>query len=208
MHTFYIARKLQCNFFKLLYYKFSYSFQMDISELIITIIFICTSWTNILFVYTFPTSNTGVVEFFMSRSNRTALHTYGLREAFDIVFKSKNCFGDLKSCPTEVKNGTELLVNERSTCPWYYEVNRDPERYPEIILNAVTPCTNSCIGRDDNFQCYPVTRKIQVLKFKEEFNAAYRIYLPNEIAITVGFTCGSRRMAVNITPPSVTTAFL
>ena len=143
----------------------------------------------------------------MRQSDRTAVHTYGLQDAYDAVFESEDSFGDLKSCPTEVKKGADLPVNERSTCPWYYEVNRGPDRYPEVILNAVTPCTNSCIGRDDNFQCYPVTRKIQVLIFKGKYNSTYRIYEPNDIDITIGYTCGSRKMANNITPPSITPTF-
>ena len=180
---------------------------MGLSEQLIPIVFIITCWSDTLFVFTFPTSNTGVVEFFMRKTHRSALHTYGLQDAYDSVFESEDSFGNLKSCPTEVKNGADVSVNERSTCPWYYEVNRDPDRHPEVILNAVTPCTSSCIGRDDTYQCYPITRNIQVLKFKQDYNSTYRIYEPNNIDITVGFTCGSRRITVNTTPLSITPTF-
>ena len=172
---------------------------MDMLVHPVSTMFVFTSLLRNYYVASFPTSNTGGVEFFIRQSHRTTLHNYGLQDAFDTVFESEDSFGDLKQCPTVAKTGADVAVNERSTCPWYYEINRDPGRHPEVILNAVTPCTSSCIGRGDDYQCYPITRNIQVLTYKQDYNSTYRIYEPNDIDITVGFTCGSRKLTVNRT---------
>ena len=175
---------------------------MDVSEQLISTIIILNFWSNDLFVFTFPTNTPGVMECFMRKTYQSARQTH-IQVVYDTVLESGDSL-DARSCPTEVRNGADLPVNERSTCPWYYEVNRDTNRYPEVILNAVTPCTSSCIGRDETYQCYPITRNIQVLKFKQDYNSTYRIYEANDIDITVGFTCASRRMILNRIPLSPT----
>ena len=180
-------------------------FQMDMSEQFISTIFIFTFWSNDLFVFTFPTNTSGVMQCFMTQTHQSARQTH-IHDASDTVLESEDSL-DARSCPTEVRNGAYLPVNERSTCPWYYEVNRDTNRYPEVILNAVTPCTSSCIGRDDTYQCYPITRNIQVFKFKQDYNSTHRIYEPSDIDITVGFTCASRRMILNRIPLSITPTY-
>ena len=71
---------------------------MGLSEQLIPIAFIITCWSDTLFVFIFPTSNTGAVEFFMRKTHRSALHTYGLQDSYDSVFESEDSFDNLKKC--------------------------------------------------------------------------------------------------------------
>ena len=115
---------------------------------------------------------------------------------------SKRAFGDLAQCPTTVKTNATLPVSAKSTCPWYYEISHRPNRYPATILNAVTPCTDKCIGGNGDLQCLPMTRTIDVFNDMEEASGEIR-YESEEIEITVGFSCGARYMVENV--PAATT---
>ena len=125
--------------------------------------------------------------------------------AEQIQENNKRAFGDLAQCPTTVKTNATLPVSAKSTCPWYYEVSHKPNRYPATILNAVTPCTDKCIGENGDLQCLPVTRTIEVFNDMEEASGEIR-YEPEEIDITVGFSCGARYMVENVPETTTTSA--
>ena len=150
----------------------------------------------------------GVVEFAMRKPDHDQVNWYGkdtnleqIREESERNFDSRNH----GKCPTEMKTGSNLPVNEKSTCPWYYEVSHDGTRYPPDILIAKSNCT-TCIGNNGDFQCHPVVRTIQVLYEKTE-DSGYVTYEARDISIPIGFTCGSRDMAANVvtTPAPATT---
>ena len=161
----------------------------------------------VLLAYSHPVRekrNVNVVEFFMKKTKHDQINWYGTDQSVDQIRESsERAFGYLAQCPATVKTDATLPVSAKSTCPWYYEVSHKPNRYPANILNAVTPCTEKCIGGNGDLQCLPVTRTIEVLNEKEEVSGEVR-YETEEIEITVGFTCGARYMVKNV--PAATTA--
>ena len=149
--------------------------------------------------------NTNIVEFYMKKPKHDQINWYGTDQSLDQIREaSERAFGYLAQCPATVKTDATLPVSAKSTCPWYYEVSHKPNRYPANILNAVTPCTDKCIGGNDGLQCLPVTRTIKVFNEKEEALGEIR-YESEEIEITVGFSCGARYMVENV-PAATTTA--
>ena len=151
--------------------------------------------------------NMNTTEFFMSRGIHDEINWYGLGcEALDEYREqSERNFGNTDECPKEMKQGYDLPENEKSNCPWYYEVDHKSTRYPNNILVARTPCF-SCIGYDsDYFQCHPITRNITVYN-KIEYVEEEIKYETEEIEIPVGFTCGARDFVngyVNTATPTI-----
>ena len=141
-------------------------------------------------------SNT--VEFFMKKTLHDQINWYGTDQSLDSIReKSERAFGYLGQCPATVKTGADLPVSAKSTCPWYYKVDHNPNRYPANILYAVTPCTDTCIGGNDNLQCLPVVRTVETMIESGEDTGNIK-YETKEEQITVGFTCGARYMAENV----------
>ncbi|XP_038057448.1 interleukin-17A-like [Patiria miniata] len=74
--------------------------------------------------------------------------------------------------PTMSSSGSTLscpLMSSESkwTCPWTYDTNYDPDRYPSVIPFAMCSC-QGCINRAGeeapDMQCRPVMYKQQVLR--------------------------------------------
>lgn len=150
-------------------------------------------------VCSFPTSQTNgnTFEFSMRKTNHDEIDWYAKDTTLDSIReKSERSLGNLEQCPSAVKTGTNLPVNEVSTCPWYYSVDHSPNRYPADILIAKTPCT-TCIGSNGDTLCHPITRSIQILKEKETMSGDVN-YEAEDIEIPVGYTCGSRNMVDNV----------
>ena len=137
-------------------------------------------------------------EFFMSKGVYEEINWYGLAcETLDQVREhSERNFGNIDVCPQEIKRGNDLSENDKSNCPWYYELNHRSTRYPNNILIARTPCF-SCIGYDsDYFQCLTITQNVTVFNKIEDVSGELK-YEAEEIEIPVGFTCGARDFANN-----------
>ena len=148
-------------------------------------------------VYTFPAGNANTVEFFMKHSTHDQVDWYQTSQILEQERQnSERSFGNTHKCPKEVKTGANLLVNEKSTCPWFYKISHDSARYPKDILYANTPCIH-CIGSNETLQCHPVKRTIQVLIQQEEISGEIR-YEPQDIEISIGFTCGSPNFVDNV----------
>ena len=169
--------------------------QMKIQNLVTKAVSVVLSLAAV--VYTFPAGNSNTVEFFMKNSTHSEVKWYESDPHLNEERQnSEISFGNVHVCPSEVKTGANLLVNEKSTCPWYYKISHDPSRYPNDILYAHTPCTH-CIGSNGNLQCHPVKRTVQVLIQQGENSGEIR-YESKDIEIPVGFTCGSRDFVDNV----------
>ncbi|XP_077995876.1 interleukin 17-like protein [Glandiceps talaboti] len=95
----------------------------------------------------------------------------------------------IEPCPLEYGSGAAL--NERSNCPWYYEVNTDMSRYPRSLNEA--HCHNCLFCITDNsqhssWQCQPVTYDIWVLSRSVCIDGVYQ-YQPVLESIGVSCTC-------------------
>ncbi|XP_064645454.1 uncharacterized protein LOC135498851 [Lineus longissimus] len=49
-------------------------------------------------------------------------------------------------CPTTLNTSSKAKLNQRSECPWKYEIDRNPFRDPQVILQA-RPLCRRCIGQ-------------------------------------------------------------
>jgi len=93
-------------------------------------------------------------------------------------------YGD-RTCPTELpKTGDQ---EQRSTCPWYYVINHDENRFPADIAEARCRCER-CIGGHTVNQCERVFYHQRVLKRKGEKDGMYR-WEPAWEKIATGCTC-------------------
>lgn len=126
-------------------------------------------------------------------------------------YKSKEALGSINGekprCPATVFTGINDPSEKRSTCPWYYAIDHDPNRFPPTVLKAQSACTE-CIDSNGNYQCVGITRPMSVLKKSASKDSnGNSIWFEDEIRITVGFTCAGRRFADNAatSAPAVTT---
>lgn len=56
------------------------------------------------------------------------------------------------SCPTGALQGSNLMLNQRATCPWVYVEQRNETRHPRTITQAVCyDCTGCLRGRHGKF---------------------------------------------------------
>ena len=150
--------------------------------------------------------SSSTVEFFMKKALHDQINWYGTDQSLDTIREtSERAFGYLPTCPATVKTDPNLPVSAKSTCPWYYKVDHNPNRYPANILYAVTPCNVTCIGGNDDLQCLPVVRTIETMTEKGNESGSIR-YETTEEQITVGFTCGARYMAENPGKATTTSA--
>ena len=148
------------------------------------------------------------VEFFMKKTlyDQINWHSICTDQILDAIRQSsERAFGNPSKCPAKIKTDRSLPDSARSTCPWYYEVDHNPSRYPANILKAVTPCTDTCIGGTDYHQCLPVVRTIETLTKKGDESGSIKFETMEE-PITVGFTCGARYMAENPGKSTTTSA--
>ena len=147
-------------------------------------------------VYALPI---GVLEFHMDQQEHDKVDWYERDNALEQIRKKSERNYDIRNsgrCPTEIKTGgPDVPINERSTCPWYYHVEHDGNRYPTDLLIAVSNCT-TCIGSNGDNLCQPITRDITV--FVQTVEPSGNVtFVPEVKRIPVGFTCASRIMQPN-----------
>ena len=97
------------------------------------------------------------------------------------------------SCPTELPNAGDQEL--RATCPWYYVINHDENRFPADIAEARCRCERCVHGQSVN-QCERVYYNHRVLRRIGETEGVYR-WVPTWEKISTGCTC-----AVPITIPA------
>ncbi|KAH3891098.1 hypothetical protein DPMN_015187 [Dreissena polymorpha] len=113
-----------------------------------------------------------------------------------ICNQSRAIFSDNQTpvCPKTVSEGQSDPLNKRSTCPWDYVVDHDPERFPATILKARSACT-TCIGNSLN-ECNAITQLMTVI-IRRRLPGAADEYTSEKVQIDVpvAFTCAGRRLA-------------
>ncbi|XP_071808016.1 uncharacterized protein [Asterias amurensis] len=72
------------------------------------------------------------------------------------------------SCPTGALQGSNLMLNQRATCPWVYVEQRNETRHPRTITQAVCyDCTGCLRGRHGqehpDSTCQPIYYQMKVL---------------------------------------------
>ena len=75
--------------------------------------------------------------------------------------------GKEKECPTLSGPSTavDAEVAARSTCPWHYVINTDPDRYPRDLMEVECNCNEGCVGVTSSFgqtQCEKVFFNVPV----------------------------------------------
>lgn len=109
------------------------------------------------------------------------------------------------SCPDPQHERSDLL-QDRSTCPWYYQYSNDPLRFPRFILTAKPKncgqlqTSQGSPKKCRNFSNSPIpngickTVEIEVLKFRkqQESDLCYTIG-PEKQNITIAYGCVYRR---------------
>ena len=103
-------------------------------------------------------SSGSTVEFIMPNDTFSSTSDYFSTEDPDLVIiasKSKK-ERDVRVYPSKVAEGIDVPVYERSTCPWYYEIEHDATRYPPTILRAKKLCPR-CIG-NEAMECVHITQ--------------------------------------------------
>lgn len=101
------------------------------------------------------------------------------------------------------------LLQDRSSCPWYYIYKKDPLRFPRFILNA-HPKHGGCYANDNSLprHCRDLINggpnpngvcekfEIEVLTFRKKtvFDHCYTV--EEKQNITLGFGCVYRRMQI------------
>lgn len=101
------------------------------------------------------------------------------------------------------------LLQDRSSCPWYYIYQKDPLRFPRFILNAY-PKHGGCYANDNSLprHCRDLINggpnpngvcekfEIEVLTFRKKtvFDHCYTV--EEKQNITLGFGCVYRRMQI------------
>lgn len=147
-------------------------------------------------------SDTDVLKFAMRSDNEGRINLGTVNRTLE--FQSCNSMkalgginGEKPHCPSEVFTGINDPPQKRSTCPWYYAIDHDPNRFPPTLLKAQPACTE-CIGSNGNYQCVGIARPMSVLKKSASKDSnGNSIWFQDEIRLTVGFTCAGRRFADN-----------
>jgi len=85
-------------------------------------------------------------------------------------------------------NMNRIPVAVRSSCPWYYKIDHDMNRFPATILKAVLRCNTTCRESGPQFTCETVNRHIKVLQ-KTIAVEGHVKYIQNKIPVPVGFSC-------------------
>ena len=89
------------------------------------------------------------------------------------------------SCPTELPTSGDQ--EQRATCPWYYVINHDEDRFPADIAEARCRCERCVNGQSGN-QCERVYYNHRVLRRVGETEGMYR-WVPAWEKISTGCTC-------------------
>jgi len=76
----------------------------------------------------------------------------------------------------------------RSTCPWYYIIDHDTNRFPATILNAVLHSNTACTNLGPHFDCEKVYTNTTILQ-TVYFNNQHVKYMERKIIIPLGFAC-------------------
>ena len=114
---------------------------------------------------------------------------------------SGQLYGDT-SCPSKLPDTRDAELRDRSTCPWYYVINEDRTRHPQLLAEARCKC-RWCVedaGRADR-GCERVTYPLPVLRRKGCTNGVYE-YVEENVDVSVGCVCS--KLAVKISPPQTT----
>ncbi|XP_033748601.1 uncharacterized protein LOC117333422 [Pecten maximus] len=99
-----------------------------------------------------------------------------------------------KHCPAANDMSSSAPVNERSSCPWYIDIDTDSKRHPKEIPVAIPRCgpSESCVGmseaQKDNFECGRIYISIKVLR-KEICSATHSKWVEGTERVSVGTTC-------------------
>lgn len=88
----------------------------------------------------------------------------------------------------EPATSTHAELHERALCPWYWNLNYDPNRIPSILPEAVCKCKWLKIG-DAAYECHTLKYQVRVLKYVESCED----YELAEVAI--GMACVAARTA-------------
>lgn len=120
--------------------------------------------------------------------------------AFDSIVSMKelgSIKGETPPCPATVSTDKTDSTAKRSTCPWYYVIDHDPNRFPTTMLKAQTPC-QVCIGSTGQYQCVGITHTVTVLMKSASLDLnGNSTWIADEKTITVGFTCAGRKFTDN-----------
>ena len=115
---------------------------------------------------------------------------------------SGQLYGDT-SCPSKLPDTTgDAELRDRSMCPWYYVINEDRTRHPQLLAEARCKC-RECVedaGRSDR-GCERVTYPLPVLRRKGCTNGVYE-YVEENVEVSIG--CVWSKLAVRIGPPQTT----
>uniref|UniRef100_A0A7M4E0T0 Interleukin 17A n=1 Tax=Crocodylus porosus TaxID=8502 RepID=A0A7M4E0T0_CROPO len=81
-------------------------------------------------------------------------------------------------------------VNLRSLSPWNYSITKDPNRFPQVIIEAKCrhySCVDSTGREDHSVNSVPIQQEILVLRRK--LRDCQHVYRLEKQLITVGCTC-------------------
>ncbi|NXJ91855.1 IL17F protein, partial [Corythaixoides concolor] len=83
-------------------------------------------------------------------------------------------------------------VRNRSLAPWDYRLDKDPNRFPQVIADAecrLSGCVNPLGQEDHSLNSVPIQQEILVLR--REQRGCLPIYRLEKKVITVGCTCAT-----------------
>ena len=116
-----------------------------------------------------------------------------------LPISSGQLYGDM-TCPSKLPDTSDTEL--RSTCPWYYVINVDDRRHPQLLAEARCKC-RGCVedaGRADR-GCERVTYPLPVLRRTGCTDGVYE-YAADIAVVSVGCVCSKLR--VKISPPQTT----
>lgn len=105
------------------------------------------------------------------------------------------------SCPSRILADARAELSDRSLCPWYTIINRDPYRIPKVLLEARCKC-NSCVfnpGSPLHTQCLceQVYQSVRVLSQIGQCTDGQHVYSYMIEKIPVACTCAKRREVIS-----------
>ncbi|NXS12061.1 IL17F protein, partial [Neodrepanis coruscans] len=81
-------------------------------------------------------------------------------------------------------------VRNRSLAPWDYRLDKDPNRFPQVIADAqcrLSGCVNPLGQEDHSLNSVPIKQEILVLRREQQ--GCWPTYRLEKKVITVGCTC-------------------
>ena len=120
-----------------------------------------------------------------------------------IAVESSRQYRDLPGistkCPTILPNNLSSDIKDRSLCPWYTVVNKNPRRVPMKIFEAKCKCQKCVVPKRDSmyFQtaCEPVYHNVPVLKYIGKCANGKKVYRRTTERVPMACVCGRRREA-------------